>query len=113
MLISIVQSFFSNLEFLYALFLCVHIKGEQLNNLFCEAVGYLEWCGFLVRVLALGFVRLASNHTCFKLHKAEGHLLPNPYFKMVDRQFFSDVPFLIKTVRNVWSNCRIWDIMHI
>ena len=59
--------FFSNPEFLYVLFLCVHIKGEQLNNLFCEAVGYLEWYGF--RVLALGFGRLATvlRFTIYKL----------------------------------------------
>lgn len=105
MLVVMIRGLFSSLRFPYAQFPCSSMQGHQLYDLFWEAVGRLERCGF--NVLACTCDGLSVNRRFFRLHGAGRlvHKVLNPYASD-DRYlfFFSDPPHLVKTVRNCWSS---------
>ena len=91
-----VRGVFSGLQFPYAQFPCVSIKGDQMFHVLWGAVARLELYSF--RVLALTCDGLAANRQLFRLHapKQSKDLVfktPNPYTKEAwPLYFFSDPP---------------------
>ena len=66
MLVLFVKGLFSNLSFPYAQFSCTSICGDQMYDIFWEAVGRLELMGF--KVMALTCDGLSANRRLFRLH---------------------------------------------
>ena len=115
MLVLLVKGLFSNLSFPYAQFSCTSICGDQMYDIFWEAVGRLELMGF--KVMALTCDGLSANRRLFRLHNpAAGpddivHKTLNPYADDGrDMFFFADPPHLMKTVCNGWASKyrRLW-----
>lgn len=108
MLVFMVRGLLSNLEFPYAQFPCTTLTGEQIFVPFWEAVSRLERCGF--KVMGVTADGLSVNHHFFKLHGESTtdnpvHKTSNPYTSEErSLYFFSDLPHLIKTVRNCWAS---------
>ena len=110
MLTFMVRGIFIKLNFPYAQYPTVGITAEQLFPIAWEIVRNLETAGF--KVMSLTGDGSSANHKFFRLHnKSVGgnskvvNKVPNPYSK--DKRclyFFVDVPHLLKTVRNCWSN---------
>ena len=102
-----VRGIFMKLEFPYAHFPTTNLTGPCLFSIVWEAIERLEGLGFKVLVVTADGV--SSNHKFFKLHgDAKGeccYKVPNPYTSENRSVFFvSDVPHLMKTTRNCWSN---------
>lgn len=108
MLVLMVRGLFSKLQFPYAQFPCTAVSGDQFYDVFWEAVGRLERCGF--RVLACVCDGLSANRRFMKLHLRKGsaqHKVLNPYSSDGRYIYFmSDPPHLVKTVRNCWSSSK-------
>ena len=106
MLVLMVRGLFSQLQFPYAQFPCTALSGHQLYELFWDAVGRLEGCGFMV--LALTCDGLAANCRLFKLHSPDDRSYPQGCQSLCQwwqiPVLFSDPPHLVKTVRNAWAN---------
>ena len=103
------KELFSNLSFPYAQFSCTSICGDQMYDIFWEAVGSLELMGF--KVMALTYDGLSVNRRLFRLHNPTAtpddivYKTLNPYAD--DGRyvyFFADPPHLMKTVRNGWAS---------
>ena len=106
MLVFMVRSLFSKLEYPYAQFPCSSLSADLIFPLVWDCIKRLESCGF--KVVALTADGASCNRKFFKMHGAGGSLVykTNNPFSPEGRKiyFFSDVPHLIKTVRNCWSN---------
>ena len=93
---SIFVGLFSNLSFPYAQFSHTSICGDQMYDIFWEAVGYLELMGF--KVMALTCDGLSANRRLFRLHKPTAapddidivYKTLTPYARHV--YFFADPP---------------------
>ena len=110
MLCFMVRGLFIRLQFPYGAFPCSVISGSTLFPLVWEAVRRLEGLGF--KVLALVADGASPNRKFFKLNSEPEkgsntpvYKVPNPYSEeQRDIFFISDVPHLMKTTRNCWSN---------
>ena len=109
MLAFMVRGIFSNLEFLFAEFPTRGVAGDTLFPIVWEAIRNIEECGLKVMVVTADGA--SPNRKFFKMHKTSqkaGEVVyktPNPYsLDNRDIYFMSDVPHLIKTTRNCWSN---------
>ena len=107
MLVLMVRGLFIKLAFPYAQFATREISSHTLFPLVWEAVQKLEAAGF--KVVAVTADGAALNRKFFRMHNTNNgtsvYKTPNPYAdEERDIYFFSDVPHLLKTVRNCWSN---------
>ena len=119
-----VRGIFINLHFPYVQFPCKNLTGDQLYPLVWEAVQRLELCGF--KVLATICDGAANNRRFIHMHGNPKSSLVyktrNLYSVEKDRYlyFMIDVPHLMKTARNCWSNpkrnlwvrCYAYTYMH-
>ena len=103
MLLFMVRGIFSNLEFPYAQFPTGGASADVLYPMVWEAVSNLESSGF--KVVAFSCDGASANRKFYKMH-GTGYKTINPYSDDRNREifFFSDVPHLIKTTRNCFSN---------
>ena len=122
-----VRGLFLKLNYPYAQFPCTSLSGDQLFPMVWGCIDRLEACGF--KVIALTAVGASCNRKFFKMHQndedtasmandevppAEENLQDDitvtykttNIFSSDQRPLFfiSDVPHLIKTVRNCWAN---------
>lgn len=101
-----VRGVFTSMRFPYAHFPTTDTTGVKLYSILWEAIERLERLGF--KVVALTSDGASPNRKFFSMHSCSRndicHKTPNPYTKE-DRYiyFFSDVPHLMKTTRNCWS----------
>lgn len=107
MLTFMVRGIFSDLEFPYAQFPTNGATADVLFPIVWDGVKNLEECGFKVMVIACDGA--SSNRKFVKMHaRKPGEFVyktPNPYSDDQREIFFMfDVPHLIKTTRNCWSN---------
>lgn len=105
MLLFMVRGMFSNLEFPYAHFSTRGISADSLFPLVWEAVNRLELSG--LNVIAFSCDGASPNRKFYKMHRTEKGLVyktKNPFSNDRDIYFICDVPHLIKTTRNCWSN---------
>ena len=126
MLAFMVRGIFTKLEFPCAYFPTKGATGEELISIVWDGVRNMEESGLKVMVIACDGA--SSNRKFFKMHttaKQKGtvtYKTRNPYCPDGrDVYFMSDVPHLIKTTCNCWSNSfghshtrALWvsDIMH-
>jgi hypothetical protein len=107
MLVIMVRGIFIPLKYPYAQFSTRGITADLLFPLMWEAIQKLELAGF--KVIAITCDGASSNRKFFCMHgdSSDGivYKTANPYTDE-DRcvYFFADVPHLMKTVRNCWSN---------
>ena len=78
-----------------------------------DVIGALERSG--IRVVAIICDGAPSNRAFIKLHKPVTVLPSGVVFETVNKcdperliWFFSDVPHLLKTIRNAFFNSRLW-----
>ena len=94
-------------------FVCVPTRdttGEELFPIMWETVKNIEECG--LKVIAITADGASPNRKFFQMHKKVGqtpgevvYKPPNPYSSdKRDIYFMPNVPHLIKTTRNCWSN---------
>ena len=109
MLAFMVRGIFSGLEFPYAHFPTKGATGEELFPIVWDGVRNLEESG--LRVMVITCDGASPNRKFFKMHttsKQTGtvtYKTKNPYSPDGREVYFmSDVPHLIKTTRNCWSN---------
>ena len=105
MLLFMIRGLFSSLEFPYAHFATRGASADTLFPLVWEAVERLEYCGF--NVIAFCCDGASPNRKFYKMHGSATDLIykvPNPYCSGRNIYFICDVPHLIKTSRNCWSN---------
>lgn len=105
MLLFMVRGMFNKVKFPYAHFATKTITADTLFPLVWEAVEHLEICG--LNVIAFTSDGASSNRKFYKMHGSSKELVyktKNPYREGQYIFFFSDVPHLIKTTRNCWSN---------
>lgn len=110
-LVFMVRGIFTKLKFPYAQYPTSGVTGSSLFFLAWEVVRNLEVAGF--KVISFTGDGASPNRRFYQLHyHASGltrsdsvHKVLNPY-SIEERHiyFFSDVPHLLKTVRNCWSN---------
>ena len=130
MLVFMVRGLFLNLEYPYAQFPCTSLSGEELFPIVWQCIERLEACGF--KVIAVTADGASCNRKFFRMHQSSDNDADDQEddatedesedetfsdeFKVTykttniyspDKRplyFISDVPHLIKTVRNCWSN---------
>ena len=104
MLLFMVRGMFSSLEFPYAHFATRGVTADSLYPIVWEAVQRLEWSGF--NVIAFSCDGASPNRKFYKMHGTSGltYKTTNPFSEDRDIYFICDVPHLIKTTRNCWSN---------
>ena len=79
------------------------VSADTLFPIVWEAVERLEACG--LNVIAFTSDGASSNRKIYKVHGDRfGYKTKNPYHDDQYIYFFSDVPHLMKTTRNCWSN---------
>lgn len=107
MLVFMVRGIFTNLKFPYAQFATRNLTSDILFPLVWRAIEKLEAAG--LRVVSVTCDGASSNRKFFRMHPSGKAPVTyksiNPYAD--DERyifFFSDVPHLIKTTRNCWSN---------
>ena len=103
MMVMMVRGLFSRLEFPYVQLPCNKLVGDLLFQPFWEAVRRIEFSG--LKVIAATADGASMNRRFFRLHnlssKTMPHMVTNPYTSEERKiHFFSDVPHLMKTVRN-------------
>lgn len=109
MLVFMIRGLFSSMQYPYVQFACRSLSGDQLFDLFWEAIYRLERMG--LKVLAATADGASTNRKLFNLHRKKRgdvtYRVSNPY-ATDDRflYFFSDPPHLLKTVRNAWANSK-------
>ena len=109
MLVLLVRGIFTSLKFPLAQFPTTGAASHQLYPIVTEAVMRLEIMGF--KVISLTSDGSSPNRKLYRLMKepsdttAPGYQCPNPLTND-DRSlyFVADVPHLLKTTRNCWSN---------
>lgn len=109
MLAFMVRGIFSGLKFPYAHFPSKGATGEELFPIIWDSVRNLEESGF--RVMVITCDGASPNRKFFKMHTTQNrtgtvtYKTKNPYSPDGrDVYFVSDVPHLIKTTHNCWSN---------
>lgn len=107
MLVFMVRGIYFSMKFPYAQYATSSASADVLYPLMWEVIRSLEYAGF--KVISITCDKAASNRKLFKMHSLEKgsftYKVRNPYSEdKRDIFFFSDVPHLIKTVRNCWSN---------
>jgi len=109
MFVIMVRGLFIRLNFPYVQFPCTSMSVDLLFDLVWEAVYRLE--RIQLKVLAITADGQSSNRLFFKLHNPNAspneitYRVYNPHSP--DNRFlyfFSDVPHLVKTVRNAWES---------
>ena len=113
MLMFMVRGMFTSLEFPYAQFPMTDATADALFPLVWEAVYNLESSG--LRVVAFACDGATPNRKFLKMHGNGSKLIyktPNIYSDVPGGEiyFFADVPHLLKTTRNCWSNsfAHLW-----
>ena len=105
-LLFMVRGMFSSLQFPYAHFATRGISADALYPIVWEAVNRLESSG--LNVIAFCCDGASPNRKFYKMHRDSSKELvyktPNPYCNERDIFFICDVPHLLKTTRNCWSN---------
>ena len=108
MLVFMVRSLFTSLEFPYAQFATRSLSASDIALMAWDVVRCLEACDF--KVIALSCDGASTNRSFFKMYSTDKKKQPayktkNPYCNE-DRNiyFISDVPHLMKTTRNCWSH---------
>lgn len=105
-LLFMVRGIFFKLNFPYAQFPTRDLTAEDLYPVVWEVIKNLECAGF--RVVSLTGDKASVNRKFFNMHKrasGSAYRVRNPYSREERYIFFiSDVPHLIKTVRNCWAN---------
>ena len=104
MLLFMIRGMFTNLEFPYAHFATRGITADSLFPIVWEAVDRLEWCG--LNVIAFSCDGASPNRAFYKMHGTSGlvHKTAKLFCEDRDIYFICDVPHLMKTTRNCWSN---------
>ena len=109
MLVLLIRGVFINLKFPFAQFATTGIAAHELYPIITEAIMRLEILGF--KVISLTSDGASPNRTLYRMMQeptASGVLeyrSPNPYTTENRCLYFmSDVPHLLKTARNCWSN---------
>lgn len=111
MLVLMVRGVFTGLRFPYAHFPTTNIKAEQLFDIVWETIERLEHMKFKVIVVCADGA--STNRKMFRMHGESLSSEPyNPVYKTTNIYseeqrplfFMSDVPHLLKTVRNNWSH---------
>lgn len=105
MLVFMVRGLFLKIEFPYAQFPCSSLSGDMIYPLVWECISRLEACGF--KVLALTADGASCNRKFFKMHSQDKCVYKTENIYSSDKRplfFISDVPHLMKTVRNCWAN---------
>ena len=110
MLVFMVRGLFIKLHFPYAQYPTRGVTADYLFPIAWEVVKNLELAGF--KVLSLTGDKASPNRKFFRMHRLGTtqksgitYKIRNPYsIEERDIYFISDVPHLIKTVRNCWSN---------
>ena len=82
----------------------MQLEGYSLFPIVWEAVDRLEWCG--LNVIAFSCDGASPNRAFYKMHGTSGlvHKTANLFCEDRDIYFICDVPHLMKTTRNCWSN---------
>ena len=108
MLVFMIRGLFTSLEFVYAQFPTHGLTGESLFPIVWKTIRNIEECD--LKVIVVTADGASPNRKFFKMHQTKKndevvYKTPNPY-SQDDREvyFMSDVPHLIKTTRNCWSN---------
>lgn len=110
MLVFMVRGIFSGLEFPYVQFPSSSLSGDIIFPLVWECIKRLEACN--LKVIAITADGASSNRKFFRMHKQASNGDEDIVYKTVNVYspdnrplfFISDVPHLVKTVRNCWSN---------
>ena len=108
MLVFMVRGVIIPLEFPYAQYPTTGITADLLFPVAWEVMRHLECAGLQVHALTCD--KASPNRKFFQMHKFESVngitcRVDNPYSaNKCYIYFFADVPHLIKTVRNAWSN---------
>ncbi len=106
MFLFMVRGMFSTLEFPYAHFATKGISADSLHvyPIVWEAVQRLECCG--MNVIAFCCDGASPNSKFYKMHGKSGivYKTQNPFSDDREIFFICDVPHLLKTTRNCWSN---------
>ena len=109
MLVFMVRGIFIKLQFPYAQYPTTDLSAELLHPIVWEVVKNLECAGF--KVISLTGDKASVNRKFFRMHRSDSKSdevtfkVRNPY--SIEKRFIyfiSDVPHLIKTTRNCWSN---------
>ena len=108
MLVFMVRGLFIKFEFPYAQYATRTATGTELYFMVWEVIRHLECCS--LKVIALSCDGASHNRLFYKLHDKK--VAAKPTFKTTnhyspekrDIYFISDVPHLMKTVRNCWSH---------
>lgn len=108
MLVIMVIGVASSLKFPLAGFATNSITAYFLYSIIWKAVSILEVAVGL-KVLFFTCDGASANRKCFNVHKLPGYeetvySTPNPYDGTRDIFFISDIPHLLKTARNCFSN---------
>lgn len=108
MLVFVVRGVFIRLTFPYAQYPTTDLSADLLFPIVWEVVRNLECVGF--KVISLTSDKASVNRKFFRMNQSDSkskniNKIRNPY-SIDDRNiyFVSDVPHLIKTTRNCWSN---------
>ena len=107
MLVFMVRGIFIRLNFPYAQYPTSDVSAGLLYPIVWEVIRSLECAG--LKVVSLTGDKAAANRRFFSMHQSPDsnlcYKVPNPY-SVEERSiyFISDVPHLIKTTRNCWSN---------
>ena len=109
MLMFMVRGVFIKLKFPYAQYATADLSADLLYPIVWEVVRNLECAGF--KVISLTGDKASINQTFFRMNQSKKkgrsmvHKIRN-FFSRDERDLFfiSDVPHLIKTARNCWSN---------
>ena len=104
MLVFMVRGIFIDLNFPYAQFATRNLSSDLLFPLVWETIQKLEAAGFMV--ISVTCDGASSNRKFFRIHGGKDvYKTLNPYADPPRSiYFFSDVPHLLKTTRNCWSN---------
>ena len=104
-LLFMVRGLFTSVKFPYAHFATKSLTADTLFPIVWEVVEHLEASG--LNVIAFTSDGASANRKFYNMHRKKTELVyrtENPYRKGHSIFFFSDVPHLIKTTRNCWSN---------
>ena len=107
MLVLMVRGLIIPVEFPYAQYATSGASADLLFPMVWDAVQHLEVAGLHVHCIVGDGT--ASNHRFFFMHRSEReeitYRVKNPYSSDVRHLYFiSDIPHLMKTNRNCWSN---------
>ena len=105
-LLFMVRDMFTSLEFPYAHFATRGATADALYPLVWEVIQRLERCG--LNVIAFSCDGASPNRNIYKMHTSSSdgvvHKTRNPFCEDRYIYFICDVPHLMKTTRNCWSN---------